>query len=199
MTATTTRQPAPVRPAAQQPSKRGTLTRLRRIRVVLAISAVIFGAIGAVTVQSRADGAHDALKHSGELSRQATILYQKLSDADATAATLYLHTGPAPVDQIRQYEDDLKAASDALTALTAEANGASDAKADIAMISENLPVYVEEIGNARSISNYGYPLGTRYMVNASMLMQGVHTASQNVAGVLDAANRLVDTEAGNLV
>jgi len=197
MTATTTRQPAPAR-AAAPPPKQGTLARLRRIRVVLAVAAVVFGAIGAVTVQSRADGAHDALKHSGELSRQATILYQKLSDADATAATVYLHTGPPPVDQIKQYEDDLKAASDALSALTAEANGASDSKADIAMISENLPVYVEEMGYARSISNYGFPLGTRYLVNASALMQGT-PGPPKTDGILDAANRLVETEAGNLV
>ena len=198
MTATTTRQTAPVRPAAPRP-RRGTLNTLRRTRVILAIGAVLFGAIGAVTVQSRGDGAQDALKHSGELAKQATTLYQKLSDADATAATIYLHTGPPPVEQIRQYETDLTAASDALTALTAEAHGAADSKADIKTIADELPTYVEEMGYARSISTYGFPLGTRYLVNASLLMQQGDPTVPGDKGILTSANNLVATESANLV
>jgi hypothetical protein len=198
MTATTTRQGVPARSAAARP-KRGTLNTLRRTRVILAIGAVLFGAIGAVTVQSRSDGAQDALKHSGELAEQATTLYQKLSDADATAATIYLHTGPPPVGQIKQYEDDLKAAGDALTALTAEAHGAADTKAAIKTIAEELPTYVEEMGYARSISTYGFPLGTRYLVNASLLMQQGDPTVPGDKGILAAANNLVVTESANLV
>jgi hypothetical protein len=197
MSITTTRHTAPAQSSAQPP-KRGTLSRLRRTRVVLAIGAVIFGAIGAVTVQSRADGAHDALNHSGPLTRQATVLYQKLSDADATAATLYLTTGAVPVKTLHNYEQDLKDAADALTALTAEAHGAADSADDIKKISDGLPGYIEDIGFARSLSDYGFPLGTRYLISASNLMQGDPDVKDDT-GIIGAAQRLVDTESRNLV
>jgi hypothetical protein len=219
MTATTARSTAPNQPHGQQPhnqqslgqqphgqrpqpptspTRHGSLTRLRRVRVVLAISALVFGVIGAWTVQMRSDGAHDALKHSGPLTQQATKLYHALSDADASAATLYLHTGPVPTDLLNRYKQDLVDASDALAAVTAEANGAKDSAADLKTIADKLPTYSEDMGYARSISNYGFPLGTRYLILASNLMQG-DPAHPEIQPILGAAKNLVDTESRNLV
>jgi hypothetical protein len=199
MTATTVHHAAPKQPpTTKPPARHGSLTRLRRVRVVLAISALVFGVIGAWTVQSRSDGAHDALKHSGPLTQQATKLYHALSDADASAATVYLHTGPVPTDLLDRYKQDLIDASDALSAVTAEANGATDSAADLKTIADNLPTYSDYMGYARSISNYGFPLGTRYLILASNLMQG-DPARPEITPILGAAKNLVDTESRNLV
>jgi hypothetical protein len=175
--------------SGQRSSDTSNLGRLRRVRVVLTVSALLFGLAGVWTVQNRSDGAHDATSHSGLLTAQVEQLYHKLSDADATAATAYLHTGLEPANLRQQYVTDLSQATDALTKATAVAAGASDSSADLNTISQNLPTYVGEIESARDNNRQGFPLGARYLNLASQLMQKT---------ILPAAQHLNRTESDNL-
>ncbi|MBW8806096.1 MAG: hypothetical protein JF587_19925 [Catenulisporales bacterium] len=172
-----------------EPARPRTDRRLSRLRVVLAVGALLFGAAGIVSTQVRADGADDVKSHSGVLIQQAEEIYHRLSDADATAATIYLHVGEAPKPLLDNYDKDLKAAQSALLAATNEAGGDSAAKNSLDQIAQQLPIYAKLNATAAANNLVGYPVGFRYLTQASNLMQST---------ILPQAQKLSDTEAKNL-
>ncbi|MFD0637140.1 hypothetical protein ACFQ9X_41830 [Catenulispora yoronensis] len=163
--------------------------RLRRTRALLAVGALVFGAAGITSAQIRADGSDDVKSHSGVLIQQAEVLYHKLSEADATSATIYLHVGEAPKKLLTQYDDDLKAAQAALLAATNEAGTDPVANQALTEISQQLPIYAKLNATAAANNLVGYPVGFRYLTQASTLMQGT---------ILPQAQKLSDAEAKNL-
>ena len=168
--------------------------RLRRTRILLTVGALLFGVMGITETQIRADGASDARSHSGVLIQQAEQLYHNLSDADATSATIYLHVGEAPKDLVQRYDDDLKRAQAALLAATNEAGSDGAAKDALAQIAQQLPQYVKLNATAAANNLIGYPVGFRYLIQASNLMQGTSTQP----GILTAAQNLSDAAARDL-
>ncbi|MEZ0113052.1 hypothetical protein ABH920_007077 [Catenulispora sp. EB89] len=184
----------PARPAGQRTDR-----RLGRIRAALAAGALVFGAVGIVGVQVRADGADDAKAHSGVMIQQAEVLYHSLSDADATSTTMYLHVGEAPIDLLNTYNTDLQKAQAALLTATAEAGGDTAAMKALNQVAAQLPQYVKLNATAAANNLLGYPVGFRYLLQASNLMQGTPgTASSPPTGILPWAQALTDTEAKNL-
>lgn len=171
------------------PARPRTDRRLSRIRAALAAGAILFGAVGMIGVQVRADGADDAKSHSGVLIEQAEQLYHSLSDADATATTIYLHVGEAPPDLLAKYNTDLQNAQTALLAATNEAGDDTAAKKALDAVATQLPQYVKLNATAAANNLLGYPLGFRYLTQASTLMQGT---------ILPAAQNLSSTEGNNL-
>ncbi|WP_194895158.1 hypothetical protein [Catenulispora pinisilvae] len=173
--------------------------RLARIRVFLAVGALLFGAVGIYGVQVRTDGANDAKTHSGILIEQAEQIYHSLSDADATSTTMYLHVGEAPANLLQQYNTDLQNAQAALLAATKEAGGDAVAVKALDQIATQLPQYVKLNATAAANNLIGYPVGFRYLLQASNLMQGTSaTATAPPSGILPWAQNLTDTEAKNL-
>jgi hypothetical protein len=172
-----------------RPPRPRTDRRLGRIRAALAAGAILFGAVGVIATQVRADGADDAKSHSGVLIEQAEQLYHSLSDADATSTTIYLHVGEAPADLLNTYNGDLQNAQKALLAATNEAGGDTAAKDALTTIATQLPQYVKLNATAAANNLLGYPVGFRYLTQASALMQGT---------ILPAAQNLTDAEARNL-
>jgi hypothetical protein len=177
------------------PPKPRTDRRLRRVRAMLAAGALLFGAVGMITTQVRADGADDVKSHSGVLIQQAELLYHSLSDADATSTTIYLHVGEAPSQLLDKYNKDLRDAQGALLAATDEAGGDAAATKALSQIATQLPQYIKLNATAAANNLLGYPVGFRYLIQASNLMQG--TGGQT-NGILPAAQQLTDTEAKNL-
>jgi hypothetical protein len=172
-------------------SSRGPRTdrRLRRTRGVLAVGALLFGAAGIISTQIRADGADDVKAHSGVLLKQAEQLYHNLSDADATAATIYLHVGEAPKDLLQRYDGDLRGAQQALLDATNEAGSDSAAKDALGKIAAQLPAYVKLNATAAANNLVGFPVGFRYLTQASNLMQDT---------ILPQAQNFSSAEAKNL-
>jgi hypothetical protein len=162
---------------------------LVRFRAALAAGALLFGAVGIIGTQVRADGADDAKAHSGVMIQQAERIYHSLSDADATATTIYLHVGEAPADLLKTYNGDLQDAQTAILAATKEAGGDSAALDALNKIATQLPQYVKLNATAAANNLLGYPVGFRYLLQASNLMQGT---------ILPSAQNLTDTEAKNL-
>lgn len=163
--------------------------RLSRTRAALAAGAILFGVVGMAGTQVRADGADDAKAHSGVLVEQAEQLYHSLSDADATATTIYLHVGEAPPDLLAKYNTDLQNAQTALLAATNEAGDDTAAKKALGTVATQLPQFIKLNATAAANNLLGYPVGFRYLTQASTLMQGT---------ILPAAQNLSDTEAKNL-
>lgn len=200
---------AAVAPARGPQPPRGPRTdrRLRRTRVVLAVGALLFGAAGIISTQIRADGADDVKAHSGVLLKQAEELYHNLSDADATAATVYLHVGEAPKELLQRYDSDLRGAEQALLDATNEAGSDSAARVPLNKIAAQLPTYVKLNATAAANNLVGFPVGFRYLTQASNLMQDTilpaaqdfSTAeSKNLAAAEDTATRFpwLMTDAG---
>ena len=156
----------PAKPAGQRTDR-----RLVRLRAALAVGALLFGAAGIVGAQIRADGADDAKAHSGVMIQQAEQIYHSLSDADATATTIYLHVGEAPADLLKTYNADLQNAQTAILAATKEAGGDSAALHALDQIATQLPQYVKLNATAAANNLLGYPVGFRYLLQASNLMQ----------------------------
>src|SRR5258708_3258857 len=144
--------------------------RLGRVRAALAAGAILFGAVGIIGTQVRADGADDAKSHSGVLIEQAEQLYHSLSDADATATTIYLHVGEAPSDLLNRYNADLQNPQKALLAATNEAGGDPAAKNALGAAAAQLPQYVKLTAPAAANNLLGNPVGFRFLTQASSLM-----------------------------
>jgi hypothetical protein len=181
--------PNPYGTSRPAPRRQRTDRRLARVRVVLAVGALLFGAAGITSTQIRADGADDVKSHSGVLIQQAEQLYRDLSDADATSATIYLHVGEAPKALLERYDKDLKSAQSTLLAATNEAGSDDAAKSALDQIAQQLPIYAKLNATAAANNLVGYPVGIRYLTQASNLMQTT---------ILPQAQKLTDTEAKNL-
>lgn len=177
------------RAGSTKPPGLRTDRRLVRLRAALAAGALLFGVVGIIGTQVRADGADDTKSHSGVLIQQAEQLYHSLSDADATSTTIYLHVGEAPPDLLATYNSDLQKAQAALLAATNEAGDDTAAKDALGAVASQLPQYVKLNATAAANNLLGYPVGFRYLTQASSLMQGT---------ILPAAQKLTDTEAKNL-
>jgi hypothetical protein len=150
---------------------RRTLGTLRRLRILLAVGALVFGAAAVWSIQVSQDGADDARSHSGPLTVQAESLYHNLSDADATAATIYLQVGQEPAALDDQYHQDLSRASAALTAATALTSGDQAMADTLQSIGDQLHQYIELNATAAANNLQGFPVGLRYLHQASNLMQ----------------------------
>src|SRR2546430_3404790 len=171
LTAPSPRVPAAerVRPggrvAARARSTPGRLTALMLLLAVLGLLAGIAGVVGVMQRSARVDGVRTG---SGPLTVQAQQLYRSLSDADATVAAAFLSSGIEPAALRQRYQDDIAAASAALSAVTA---GAGTDRDSVARLAAQLPVYTGLIDTARTYNRLGRPLGAAYLREASGLMR----------------------------
>src|SRR5256884_265918 len=189
LTAPSPRVPAAerVRPggrvAARARSTPGRLTALMLLLAVLGLLAGIAGVVGVMQRSALVDGVRNG---SGPLAVQAQQLYRSLSDADATVAAAFLSNGIEPAALRQRYQDDIAAASAALSAVTA---GAGTDRDSVARLAAQLPVYTGLIDTARTYNRLGRPLGAAYLREASGLMR---------TELLPAAQRLYAAETGQL-
>jgi hypothetical protein len=163
--------------------------RLAVISVVLVLAAALFGVVATVAESSRAQAASAARTQTEPLLGQAATLYTALSDANATATTTFLEGGLEPPARRARYVAALRLATDALASLTREGSGSADARAALATISQQMPVYSGLIEAARANNRQGLPIGAAYLRQASELLTGT---------ILPAADRLYAIEANRL-
>jgi hypothetical protein len=156
---------------------------------LLLVGAVCFGVIATAAERSRASAASAARSQTEPLLGQAATLYTALSDANATAITTFLEGGLEPPARRARYAADLRLATGALASLTREVGGSTDARAALATISQQLPVYSGQIEAARANNRQGLPVGAAYLRQASELLTGK---------ILPQADQLYATEAKRL-
>ena len=134
--------------------------------VVLGLGA---GTAGLVTERYRSARMADVAEVSGPLSVVAQDIYRSLSDADATAANVFLANGVEPAALRQRYLDDIARASAAMTVALRDADDENAARLDV--LARNLTVYTGLVETARSLNRFGVPIGGAYLREAAGLMR----------------------------
>ncbi|WP_354642645.1 hypothetical protein [Kitasatospora camelliae] len=163
--------------------------RLRVAGAVLAGVVLLFGAVTAWQVDTRAEASGRLLSSSGPLSQDAAEIYRSLADADTAAASGFLLAAQEPPELRKRYEDDLATASGLLARAAARTTASSEAQRWVAELNRQLPQYAGLVETARANNRLGLPLGSAYLRYASALMQD---------SMLPSAQRLVDAESRQL-
>ena len=166
---------------------------LRLLLIGLVLLSLVWGAVAAWTVSQRASAAANVVSTSEPLTLDGQQIYRSLSDANATAATAFLSGGLEPLAASRRYQADIARAAARLEAATAAA-GHSPARADLATLSVDLPVYTGEVETARADNRLGLPLGAAYLREASSLMRG--SLLPAASGVSARANAQLTADSG---
>src|SRR5262249_25308555 len=160
MTPATVQRPARTTPtiAAGRPGTtrlRTTPGRLRALWTAVVVLLVVFGVVASVSLAIRRNATRAAVTVSEPMMAQAENLYGSLADADATGAATFSAGGREPPASRARYLQDLRDASDRISALTAQPGGAGSAASAIGSLSEQLPVYSGLIDTARAYNREG--------------------------------------------
>ncbi|MEU9300245.1 hypothetical protein [Streptomyces sp. NPDC048269] len=163
--------------------------RLRIIGAALAALILLFGAVALWDISGRSAAADDVVGRSQPLSADAASIYRSLADADTASSSGFL-LGARDEREVRQrYEKDIANASRLLVSASANGGGSEDARAQITLLSEQLPRYTGLIEQARAANRQGLPLGGAYLRYAN---------EQMTTQLLPAAQRLYEAETGRL-
>ncbi|MFE9632896.1 hypothetical protein [Streptomyces sp. NPDC006463] len=163
--------------------------RLRIIGAALAALVLLFGAVAVGEISGRSAAADDVVGRSQPLSADAASIYRSLADADTASSSGFL-LGATDEREVRQrYEKDIANASRLLVSAAANTGGSDDARAQITLLSEQLPRYTGLVEQARAANRQGLPLGGAYLRYAN---------EQMTTQLLPAAERLYEAETGRL-
>jgi hypothetical protein len=182
---TITVRPAPAAPPARsaRPAT-GTRTRLR-----LGAGAIVglVLALGLATYL-RTAGSDSAIGHAATnaepLSVAAEDVYRSLSDADATAAALFLSGAQVQTGGLQRYNSDIQRVSSGLSAISAQSGTSPPLHDAVGQILADLPAYTGLVGTAQADSRQDLPVGAAYLREASALMRSaLLPAAQRVLGV----------------
>lgn len=179
---------APIPAAARERLRQLTGTapaRLRAAGVVLTALVLVFGALTAWQVSTRARATDRMVTNSQPLSQDAAEIYRSLADADTTAASAFLLAGNAPPALRERYERDLATAARLIAQAAARTDASSDAQRWLTELNQQLPQYAGLVESARANDRQGLPLGGAYQRYASKQLQGT---------MLPAAQKLVEAE-----
>ncbi|MFJ8018030.1 hypothetical protein [Streptomyces sp. NPDC096339] len=163
--------------------------RLRIIGAALAALVLLFGAVSVWEISGRSTAADDVVGRSQPLSADAASIYRSLADADTTSSSGFLLGAQEPREVRQRYEKDIANASKLLVNAAANTGGNEDSRAQIALLSEQLPRYTGLIEQARAANRQGMPLGGAYLRYAN---------EQMTTQLLPAAQRLYESETGRL-
>ncbi|HVV18438.1 MAG TPA: hypothetical protein VHF06_03330, partial [Pseudonocardiaceae bacterium] len=131
------------------------------------VCGIAFGAVTAIGAASRSAAVDDAITRAEPLSASARTLYLSLSDADITAATVFLANGSATPAERQRYNADITAVTTALSALNADSTGPRTA---LGVIAARIPVYTSLISTAQADNRDGMPVAAAYLREASALL-----------------------------
>ncbi|MFD7555130.1 MULTISPECIES: hypothetical protein [unclassified Streptomyces] len=163
--------------------------RLRIIGAALAALVLLFGVVGVWEISGRSTAADDVVGRSQPLSADAASIYRSLADADTASSSGFLLGAQEPREVRRRYEADIANASKLLVNAAANTGGNEDSRAQIALLSEQLPRYTGLIEQARATNRQGMPLGGAYLRYAN---------EQMTTQLLPAAQRLYESETDRL-
>ena len=146
--------------------------RLWTTGTVLALLAVLFGALTVVQVVQSSDAASSVVNHSQPLSDDAAQIFHSLADADTTAATSFLQAGDATKAVQKQYTDDIATASRLLAEAASSASASDPGQKEIRQLNAQIPTYTALVEDARANDRQGFPVGGAYLRLASSQLQG---------------------------
>jgi hypothetical protein len=166
--------------------------QLRLGLIVLVTGTAVFGVVAVRSATSRLDAARtvDAVASPQLIASQD--VYVKLVDADATASAAFLEAGRGTPSLQQRYRDDLTNASQQLP-LMARRSGSTSARAAVAVITDQLPVYTGLVEAAHANSLQGFPVGAAYLHEASQLMRNTILPAATTSYV-DATSQLATAD-----
>jgi hypothetical protein len=146
----------------------GTPGTLRLLGGGAVIVLVVFGVLGAMSVDRRDDALGDARAEAAQLVRFQTIR-TNLVQADALATNAFLVGGLEPSDQRARYEQSIAAATSALTEAAANSHrGDADA---LRSVGQSVVRYAGLVESARANNRQGFPVGAAYLRQASQQLR----------------------------
>ncbi|MEZ0065770.1 hypothetical protein ABIA32_001770 [Streptacidiphilus sp. MAP12-20] len=167
-------RPTRERPARERAVAALTATPPRRLRTgatLLALLALLFGALTAWQVSARSAAADNVVNHSQPLSDDAAQIFRSLADADTTAATAFLQAGGETAAVRNQYASDISTASRLLAQAAAQTGAGDPGQASIQLLNTQLPVYAGLVDTAKADDRQRLPLGGAYLRYASAQLQ----------------------------
>jgi hypothetical protein len=150
---------------------RTTPGRLRIASVVLLIGLVVVGVVAATAASARGDAARAVGFDRAPALVAAQNLAVALSDADATATSIFLTPGDEPRELRQRYLDNIEAAGRHLVEVADIVGSDTVSRRATAAISEMLPAYTARIDTARANIRQGFPVGAAYQRDGSGLMR----------------------------
>lgn len=129
---------------------------------MLAGASLVLSSVAAAAVAARnADTIEGAHTSGLDLARAATDFRTHLANADAAAAGTLIAGGLETDEQRAQYDDELLAASEALTDVGLAAT--PDDREAVNALSDGLVEYAGLVETARANSRQGFPVGAAYL------------------------------------
>lgn len=148
-----------------------TRTGTRVAAAAIIVLVIASGLTLALGTAGQDDALRDAAGTAEPLAVAAQTIYRDLSDADVTAAQLFLSGAQAaPADQDR-YNRDLQQVSASLAEIGADAGSSSGVRSAAGVIDANLPVYTGLVGTAQADARQDLPVGAAYLREASSLLR----------------------------
>lgn len=150
-----------------------TRSGLRRYAAAVALAVAAFG-MTAYLGTANADAANGHARTTAEpLAVAAQNVYRALSDADATAAMVFLSGAQAQDAGVQRYNQDIQQVSNGLAAIAAESDGggSGDLRQAVDRLLADVPVYTGLVGTAQADARQDLPVGAAYLREASALMR----------------------------
>jgi hypothetical protein len=171
--------------ARRLPTRTGT--RAAAAAIVALVAAL--GLTLALGTAGQGDALGDAAGTAEPLTVAAQDVYRGLSDADVTAAQLFLSGAQASTADQDRYNRDIQQVSASLAEIGADAGSSPELRGAAGVIAANLPIYTGLVGTAQADARQDLPVGAAYLREASSLLR--HR-------VLPAAQQALQAESGRL-
>ena len=146
-----------------------TGTRLAAAAIVAVVVAL--GLTLSLGTAGQGDALGDAAGSAEPLTVAAQDIYRGLSDADVTAAQLFLsgvHASSADQDR---YNRDIQQVSANLAEIGADAGSSPAVRGAAGVIAADLPIYTGLVGTAQADARQNLPVGAAYLREASSLLR----------------------------
>jgi hypothetical protein len=144
-------------------------TRLAATAIVALVIAL--GLMLSLGTASQDDALSDAAGAAEPLTVAAQDIYRGLSDADVTAAQLFLSGAQASTADQDRYNRDIQQVSASLAEIGADAGSSSRVRSAAGVIVADLPIYTGLVGTAQADARQDLPVGAAYLREASSLLR----------------------------
>jgi hypothetical protein len=148
-----------------------TRSGLRWYAAAVAAAVLLFGTTAYLGTATGDDANGHARTTAEPLAVAAENVYRALSDADATAAMVFLSGAQAQTTGVQRYDQDIQQVSNGLAAVGSQAGTSTDVREAVRRLLADVPVYTGLVGTAQADARQDLPVGAAYLREASALMR----------------------------
>lgn len=149
-----------------------TRSGLRWSAAAVAVTVLVLGMTAYLSTAKGDDANGHARTTAEPLAVAAGNVYRALSDADATAAMVFLSGAQAQNSGVQRYEQDIQQVSNGLAVVGGQSGGGSaSVREPVARLLAEVPVYTGLVGTAQADARQDLPVGAAYLREASALMR----------------------------